>query len=117
VSVPKPLHVSYFPLGAISFIYSLSFFDVAELNRMLIKVIPAKTTIMLGILLPETLPQKISSVPIARLKSAHITLSNGDDSPLAGGLANGVGNLSPETPCTKWGTKLVKKAPAKKHAT
>ncbi len=40
----------------------------------------------------------------------------GDDKPFPGGFAKGVGKLSPEIPCTKCGTTLAKKKPAKKAA-
>ena len=41
---------------------------------------------------------------------------NGEDSPLPGGLANGVGKAFPEIPLTKCGTTFVKNAPAKNAA-
>jgi len=50
------------------------------------------------------------------LKSAHMTLTVGDESPLPGGLEKGDGNLFPETPWTKCGTAFAKKVPAKKLA-
>ena len=40
----------------------------------------------------------------------------GDDKPLPGGLAKGVGKLSPEIPWIKCGTTFAKKNPAKKQA-
>ena len=42
---------------------------------------------------------------------------NGDDSPLPGGLAKGVGKPFPEIPFTKCGTIFVKNTPEKKPAT
>ncbi len=36
--------------------------------------------------------------PTNRLKQAHKTLSVGEDNPLAGGFAKGVGKASPDTP-------------------
>jgi len=46
----------------------------------------------------------------------HNTLTKGVDKPLPGGLENGVGNLSPQTPLTKCGIALDKKAPEKNAA-
>jgi len=40
----------------------------------------------------------------------------GDDSPLPGGFANGVGKVSPEIPWIKCGTKFAINKPAKKQA-
>ena len=53
---------------------------------------------------------------MSTLVSAHKTFTIGDDNPLPGGFANGEGKLTPDTPCTKCGTVLVKKEPAKKQA-
>jgi hypothetical protein len=53
---------------------------------------------------------------MARLRRAHRTLIVGEERPLPGGLAKGVGNASPETPWTKWGTALARNIPAKKQA-
>jgi hypothetical protein len=50
------------------------------------------------------------------LKSAQITFTVGDESPLPGGLENGDGNLFPEMPCMKCGTAFARKIPAKKLA-
>jgi len=39
--------------------------------------------------------------PASKLKQPHNTLTVGEDSPLPGGFAKGVGNEFPETPLTK----------------
>jgi hypothetical protein len=52
-----------------------------------------------------------------QIKQRHKTFTVGDDNPFPGGEANGVGNRSPEMPCTKCGTVLARNAPAKKQAT
>jgi len=44
----------------------------------------------------------------------HRTFTAGDDCPLPGGDAKGDGNERPETPWTKCGIALTKKAPPKK---
>jgi hypothetical protein len=62
------------------------------------------------------LPTLNRTYPIIRLNNDHKILINGEDNPFPGGFANGVGKLSPDIPCTKCGTILVKKRPAKKHA-
>jgi hypothetical protein len=49
-------------------------------------------------------------------KHAQTTFTVGDDNPLPGGLAKGVGKRSPEMPCTKWGTTFARNIPAKKQA-
>ncbi len=49
----------------------------------------------------ETLLVLYKKYPITRLNNAHRTLIVGDDNPLPGGLAKGVGKLLPEMPCTK----------------
>jgi hypothetical protein len=51
-----------------------------------------------------------------RLNKAQIILVVDDDKPTPLGFEKGVGNLLPEMPCTKCGTVLAKKAPAKKPA-
>lgn len=50
------------------------------------------------------------------LKNAHSTLTKGDDKPLPGGSAKGVGNGSPDIPFTKCGMALAKNIPAKNAA-
>lgn len=51
-----------------------------------------------------------------RLNPAHNTFTEAGDSPLPGGLAKGVGNLLPDTPCTKCGTALDRNTPEKNAA-
>jgi hypothetical protein len=50
------------------------------------------------------------------LSSDQRTFTNGDDNPLPGGLAKGVGKRSPQMPFTKCGTVLARNIPAKKQA-
>ena len=76
----------------------LFFFDNAKLNLILIVDIPEKKIITLQILVVDIFPHQISIDPITKFNNAHKTLSKGDDNPFPGGLAKGVGNLSPETP-------------------
>jgi hypothetical protein len=80
------------------------------------KTIPAKKARRLHLFACEILPTLNKTYPIIRLNNAHKILTNGDDNPLPGGFANGVGKLSPDIPFTKCGTTLVKKRPAAKHA-
>ena len=51
-----------------------------------------------------------------KLNNAHKPFVKGVESPLPGGFENGEGKKLPEIPFTKWGTKLVKNAPAKNAA-
>jgi hypothetical protein len=48
------------------------------------------------------------------VRCAQSTFAIGEDNPLPGGEANGVGNERPETPWTKCGMALTRKAPPKK---
>ena len=68
---------------------------------MLMVAIPVKNTTNTGTLPELTCPDLNKRYPITILKSAHSTFTVGDDSPFPGGLANGVGNLSPQTPFAK----------------
>ena len=77
---------------------------------------PRKKITIESILLLFILLALNNTYPIIKLKSAQITFIVGDESPLPGGLAKGVGNLFPEMPCTKCGIILVKKMPEKKAA-
>ena len=63
--------------------------------------------------LPDVAHQK---VPATALSVPQSTLTIGEDYPLPGGESNGVGNLRPDTPLTKCGTALTRKAPPKKYA-
>jgi len=71
---------------------------------------------MVHLFVLETLPIPYKTYPITKLHNAHRTFTVGDDKPLPGGFAKGVGKLVPEIPFTKWGTALAKKIPAKKQA-
>ncbi len=75
-----------------------------------------KNTSNKSLLFKDTLLATKRIYPTTRLKHAQIVLTIGEESPLPGGFENGVGNLSPEIPCTKCGTAFVKIAPAKNEA-
>lgn len=87
------------------------------LSIMLQQTTPTKNTRRLRLFVWETLPALKRMYPMSKLANAHKTFTIGDDNPFPGGFANGEGKLSPDTPCTKCGTKFVKKKPAKKQAT
>ena len=80
------------------------------------KTTPAKNVRMVQLFVWVILPTLKRMYPIMRLANAHKTLTVGDDNPLPGGFANGVGKRLPDIPCMKWGTALVKNNPAKKQA-
>jgi len=86
------------------------------LNMILMKTTPAKNVSRVHVFVWETLPTRKRTYPIMRLARAHKTFTVGDDSPLPGGFANGLGKLLPDIPCTKCGRALVKSTPAKKQA-
>jgi hypothetical protein len=86
------------------------------LNIILMQTTPAKKVRRVHIFVWETLPTLKRTYPISRLARAHKTFTVGEDNPLPGGFANGVGKLLPDIPCTKCGTALVKSTPAKKQA-
>jgi hypothetical protein len=86
------------------------------LNTILMKTTPAKNVRRVHIFVGETLPTIKRMYPISRLARAHKTFNVGEDNPLPGGFANGVGNLLPDIPCMKCGRALVKSTPAKKQA-
>ncbi len=83
---------------------------------MLIDTIPRKKIISESGFFAETLLILKMTALIIKLKNAHNTFMRGDESPLPGGLAKGVGNGLPEIPFTKWGTKFARIIPAKKAA-
>ena len=83
---------------------------------MLKQTTPVKNASRLHLFACETLPALKRIYPISKLAKAHKTLTVGDDKPLPGGFENGEGKLSPDTPCTKCGTVLIRKSPAKKQA-
>ena len=79
--------------------------------------IPKNKMIIANLFLVEILLTARRIYPNSRLKQAQRTLTNGEESPFPGGLENGVGNASPETPWIKCGTTFAKNAPAKNTAT
>ena len=87
------------------------------LSIMLQHKTPAKNASRLFLFDWETLPVFKRMYPMSRLAIPHKTFTIGDDNLLPGGFANGDGKLSPDTPCMKCGTKLVRKKPEKKQAT
>jgi hypothetical protein len=70
------------------------------LDIMLMEAMPAKNTRRLHLFAGETLPVLYKTYPTTKLNNPHTTLIVGDDNPLPGGLAKGVGKLLPEMPCT-----------------
>ena len=78
--------------------------------------IPINTANNKNLFLWEALLALKSRYPITRFKQAQSTLVVGEESPLPGGVANGVGKGSPEIPCIKCGTTFAKKNPAKNAA-
>jgi len=86
------------------------------LNTILMKTTPAKNGRRVQIFVGESLPTIKRMYPIIRLARAHKTFTIGDDNPLPGGLANGVGKWLPDIPWMKCGTALAKNKPAKKQA-
>jgi len=84
------------------------------LNGILIQAIPKKKINTERSFLVE-IPAFIKRIyPTNRLNKDHKTFIVGDESPFPGGLAKGVGNLSPEIPLTKCGTKLARNMPDQK---
>ena len=80
------------------------------------QITPTKNISKLHFVSFETLPTVNRKYPMNRFPSPQRVLTIGDDNPLPGGFANGLGKLSPDTPCIKCGTELIKKRPAKKQA-
>jgi hypothetical protein len=97
--------------------YPTCFFAKFTLHKMLRAATPAKHAPIAKSPPLATRPTRARTYPMTKFTSDQSTFTSGDDSPLPGGLANGVGNRSPQIPFTKWGTKLVRKRPAKKQAT
>jgi hypothetical protein len=83
---------------------------------ILTAAIPAKNKITVSIFEADIFPPRYKKYPITRLTNAHTMFTVGDDNPFPGGLAKGVGKLSPDMPCIKWGTTFARKKPAKKQA-
>ena len=86
---------------------------------MLIQTMPAKKmsrdNLFLAFIL-FTLPDLNSKYPMSKFNNAHKTFVRGEERPLPGGSANGVGKGLPEIPFTKCGTALARNIPAKKAA-
>ncbi len=80
------------------------------------KTTPAKNVSRVQLFVGETSPTPKRIYPISRLARAHNTFTVGEDKPLPGGFANGVGKRLPDIPCMKCGRALVKSTPAKKQA-
>lgn len=86
---------------------------------MLIQTIPAKKMSrdnLFSAFILFTLPNLNNKYPMSIFNNAHNTFMMGEESPLPGGAANGVGNGLPEIPFTKCGTALARNIPAKKAA-
>ena len=77
------------------------FFAKLTLEKMLMAAMPAKKMTEARRPPPETCPARNRMAPTTKLKSAQTTFTIGEDKPFPGGLANGVGNGSPDTPFTK----------------
>ena len=74
---------------------------------------PAKNRSNKRLTSKETLLALKRKKPMMRLAKAHSVFVRGEDKPLPGGFANGVGKPLPESPCTKCGMAFTKKTPAK----
>lgn len=94
--------------------YSLSFPAKFILEKILIKAIPMKNMVKERLFSIEILAALKSKNPATKLNKAHKIFIKGDESPLPGGFANGVGKEFPQMPLTKCGTKLARTNPAKK---
>ena len=81
------------------------------------KAMPIKNIIKERLFSIEILAALKSKNPVAKLSNAHNTFASGDESPLPCGFEKTVGNLFPEIPFTKCGTKLASNIPAKKPLT
>ncbi len=66
-----------------------------------ITTIPKNKTSIESLFARDVLLTLNNIYPASKLKQPHNTLTVGDESPLPGGFANGVGNGFPEMPCTK----------------
>lgn len=76
--------------------------------------IPApKDDYILGLAQMEPLNAAYEQVTNGQIESSHSTLTIEDDKPSPGGDANGLWKGCPETPLTKWGIALTRKAPPK----
>ena len=106
----KPIDAKFKP----SVYYSLCFFAKLILIMMLSRAAPMKATRRGIWVWAKTWPGSMSNQLISMFSSPQAVFTRGEERPLPGGLAKGVGNLLPETPCTKWGMELAKNAPQKK---
>ncbi len=70
----------------------------AKLNIILIQTMPKNNAKRLHLFACETFPTLYREYPTTIFTKPHTTLTVGDDKPLPGGFANGVGKLSPEIP-------------------
>ena len=68
------------------------------LNCILMKVMPTKKTKRVHLFAEETLPVLYKTYPMTILNNPQRTLIVGEDNPLPGGVAKGVGKLFPEIP-------------------
>jgi hypothetical protein len=68
---------------------------------MLMHAIPAKNTMRFHFFAGDIFPALNKIYPITRLSNPHKTLTVGEDRPLPGGCAKGVGKAAPETPWMK----------------
>ena len=87
------------------------------LSIRLMNTMPAKKMIIESLFFALVLLTLKRIYPTSKLTKAQITFTMGDDSPLPGGSAKGVGKALPEMPLMKCGTTLAKKLPAKNDAT
>jgi hypothetical protein len=69
-----------------------------KLDIMLMQRTPMKKTTSPHLLAGEIFPTRNNIYPITRFSNPHRTLIVGEDRPLPGGFAKGVGNGAPETP-------------------
>ncbi|MDB4901501.1 MAG: hypothetical protein JWQ63_782 [Mucilaginibacter sp.] len=87
-----------------------------RLSNKLNKIIPEinKTTVYL--LLKDSLLELRKNAPTIIFVAAQKTFITGEDRPVPGGFANGVGKASPFTPCIKCKREFVRNTPENKQA-
>ena len=78
--------------------YNLILSIKAKLSCIEIAKIPKNNTSIESLFLVEVLLTDSKIYPMNRLRQAHKTFTSGEESPLPGGVAKGVGNASPEMP-------------------
>jgi len=76
-------------------------FAKAKLNITLMHRMPIKNTRSFHLDVVDIFPALNRIYPITRFSKAHKTLTVGEDMPLPGGCAKGVGKAAPEIPCIK----------------